>query len=40
LVLASALAVKFANFDSRSMAGLLFISLIGGILQRTKTTLC
>ena len=40
LVLASALAVKFANFDSRSMAGLLFISLLGGIFQRTKTTLC
>ncbi len=40
LVLASALAVKFANFDSRSMAVLLFTSLIGGIIQRTKTTLC
>lgn len=40
LVLLSALAVKFADFDSRSMAFLLFISLIGGILQRSQTELC
>lgn len=40
LVLASAVAVKFANFDSRSMAALLFISLIGGVVQRTQTKLC
>lgn len=40
LVLFSAIAVKFANFDSRSMSVLLFISLFGGIYQRTQTTLC
>lgn len=40
LVLVSAIAVKFANFDSRSMSALLFISLFGGIYQRSQTTLC
>lgn len=40
LVLISAIAVKFANFDSRSMSALLFISLIGGVLQRLHITMC
>lgn len=40
LVLLSAIAVKFAGLDSRSMAVLLFISLLGGIVQRTQTKLC
>ena len=40
LVFISALAVKFANVDSRSMSALLFISLIGGIYQRSQTKLC
>lgn len=40
LVLASALAVKFAGLDSRSMSALLFTSLLGGIIQRTQTKLC
>ena len=40
LVLISALAVKFAKFDSRSMSALLFISLIGGVLQRTQIKMC
>lgn len=40
LVLASALAVKFAGLDSRSMSTLLFTSLLGGIIQRTQTKLC
>jgi hypothetical protein len=40
LVFLSALAVKFAGLDSRSMAGLLFISLAGGILQRTQIKMC
>lgn len=40
LVLLSAIAVKFLGLDSRSMAVLLFISLIGGIFQRTKIKMC
>lgn len=40
LVLISALAVKFAGLDSRSMAVLLFTSLLGGIMQRIHTKLC
>ena len=40
LVLMSAIAVKFAGLDSRSMAVLLFISLAGGIYQRTQVELC
>ena len=40
LVLVSALLVKFKGLDSRSMAGLLFVSLIGGILQRSQVKLC
>lgn len=40
LVLIAALLVKFKGLDSRSMAGLLFISLAGGILQRSQVTLC
>jgi hypothetical protein len=40
LVLLSALAVKFAGLDSRSMAALLFISLAGGIVQRSQIKMC
>ncbi len=40
LVLVSALAVKFAGLDSKSMSFLLFISLLGGILQRTQIKMC
>lgn len=40
LVLLSAIAVKFYGIDSRSMSALLFISLIGGVIQRTQTKLC
>jgi hypothetical protein len=40
LVFVSALLVKFNGLDSRSMAGLLFISLLGGILQRSQIKLC
>ena len=40
LVMISAIAVKIYGVDSRSMAVLLFISLLGGIYQRTQTTLC
>jgi hypothetical protein len=40
LVLIAALLVKFKGFDSRSMAGLLFISLLGGILQRSQVKFC
>ena len=40
LLLISAITVKFANFDSRSMAVLLFISLFGGILQRIHIKMC
>lgn len=40
LVLAAALLVKFKGLDSRSMAGLLFVSLAGGILQRSQVKLC
>jgi hypothetical protein len=40
LVLISAIAVKFAGLDSRSMAGLLFVSLAGGILQRSQVKFC
>jgi hypothetical protein len=40
LVLLSAIAVKFAGLDSRSMAGLLFVSLLGGILQRSQVKFC
>jgi hypothetical protein len=39
-VLISALLVKFKGLDSRSMAGLLFVSLLGGILQRSQVKLC
>ena len=39
-VLIAALLVKFKGLDSRSMAGLLFISLAGGILQRSQVKLC
>jgi uncharacterized membrane protein len=40
LVLLSAIAVKFAGLDSRSMAALLFISLAGGIVQRYQIKMC
>lgn len=40
LVLVSALLVKFKGLDSRSMAGLLFVSLAGGILQRSQVKFC
>jgi hypothetical protein len=40
IVLVAALLVKFKGLDSRSMAGLLFLSLLGGILQRSQVTLC
>lgn len=40
LVLGSAIAVKFAGLDSRSMAVLLFISLAGGVLQRSQIKMC
>jgi hypothetical protein len=40
LVLIAALLVKFKGLDSRSMSGLLFISLFGGILQRSQVKLC
>lgn len=40
LVLGSAIAVKFAGLDSRSMALLLFISLAGGVLQRSQIKMC
>lgn len=40
LILISALAVKFAGLDSRSMAALLFISLAGGIIQRIHIRMC
>jgi hypothetical protein len=39
-VLLAAFLVKFNGLDSRSMAGLLFISLLGGILQRSQVKLC
>ena len=40
LVLGAALLVKFKGLDSRSMAGVLFISLAGGILQRSQVKFC
>jgi uncharacterized membrane protein YhhN len=40
LVLIAALLVKFKGLDSRSMAGLLFTSLLGGILQRSQVKFC
>ena len=40
LVLISAIAVKFFGMDSKSMPALLFISLLGGVLQRTQTKMC
>lgn len=40
LILISAIAVKLKGLDSRSMAALLFISLIGGVIQRIQTKLC
>jgi hypothetical protein len=40
LVLISAALVKFNGLDSRAMAGLLFVSLIGGILQRSQVKFC
>jgi hypothetical protein len=40
LVLLAAILVKFNGFDSRSMAVLLFISLLGGILQRSQVKFC
>lgn len=40
LVLLSAIAVKFGNVDSRSMSILLFISLAGGVLQRSQIEIC
>ena len=40
LVFISAALVKFYGLDSRSMAALLFISLAGGIFQRTQTKMC
>lgn len=40
LILISAIAVKFYNVDSRSMAALLFTSLIGGVIQRIHVKLC
>lgn len=40
LILMSAIAVKFYEFDSRSMSALLFISLSGGVLQRIHTEMC
>lgn len=40
LILTSAIAVKFGYVDSKSMPALLFISLIGGVLQRVQNTIC
>ena len=40
LVLISAVAVKFAGLDSKSMPALLFISLLGGIIQRIHIHMC
>lgn len=40
LILLSAVAVKFGKFDSRSMAILLFTSLVGGVLQRSQIKMC
>lgn len=40
LVLLSAIAVKFGKLDSRSMSILLFISLAGGVLQRSQVEMC
>lgn len=40
LILLSTIAVKFGKVDSRSMAILLFISLTGGVLQRTQVDMC
>jgi hypothetical protein len=40
LVLIAALLVKFNGLDSRSMAGLLFVSLAGGILQKSQVNFC
>lgn len=40
LVLFAALLVKFKGLDSRAMAILLFVSLAGGILQRSQVTFC
>lgn len=40
LVLIASILVKFKGLDSRTMAGLLFISLLGGIVQRSQTSLC
>lgn len=40
LVLVSAILVKLGKIDSRFMAGLLFVSLLGGVIQRSQVKLC
>jgi hypothetical protein len=40
LVLLSALSVKFSGTDPTSMPALLFISLLGGVLQRIHIDMC
>ncbi len=40
LVLFAAFLVHIKKLDSRSMSVLLFISLLGGIFQRTHVTFC
>jgi hypothetical protein len=39
LILISCFAVKFLNLDTKVIPGLLFISLFGGIIQRSQVTL-
>lgn len=40
LILLSAVFVKFFGTDSKSMPALLFISLIGGVIQRIHIKMC